>query len=58
LGPVRLKKFWVFDPDGSGQVERRFQSLLGAEAKARFWCFPYTFDGSLDTIRNAVGKGT
>jgi NAD-dependent SIR2 family protein deacetylase len=44
VGEKRLKRFWVFDPDGSGTVEKRFRKLLGPGAAARFQYLDVTFD--------------
>ncbi|MCI0439983.1 MAG: hypothetical protein L0177_12760, partial [Chloroflexi bacterium] len=37
VGMTRLKRFWVFDMDQSGVVEKRFRNLLGQGALERFW---------------------
>jgi hypothetical protein len=44
LGPVRLKTFWVVDPDTAGGVERRFRALLGPAAEERFRMDQRRFD--------------
>jgi NAD-dependent SIR2 family protein deacetylase len=31
-----LKRFWVYDPDPDGTVEKRFQTMLGAAARQKF----------------------
>jgi hypothetical protein len=44
VSDTRLERFWVIDPDPTGEVSIRFQKLLGGAALARFEFFPYTFD--------------
>lgn len=52
VGPTLLKRFWVFNPDQSGDVENRFKSLLGPGAKQRFKYYANTFSDSIGIIRN------
>jgi hypothetical protein len=52
VGDVTLKKFWVFNPDDTGNVKQRFESLLGPGAHQRFKYFPMTFDKAIDQVRN------
>jgi len=42
LGPTRLKRFWVFDPDKN--VEQKFRGLLGPVAAKRYRFFDTTFE--------------
>jgi hypothetical protein len=49
-GQTPLKKFWVFDPDNSGKVEKRYQQLLGPGAKARFNYLQNTFSEAISII--------
>lgn len=53
VGKTLLKRFWVFDPDSSGGVERRFTGLLGPGAAARFMYHQTDFEGALSIIQNA-----
>lgn len=48
LGISRIKNIFVFDPDRSGVVERRFKTLLGPMAKRRFKMF---------SLRNRIKNG-
>jgi NAD-dependent SIR2 family protein deacetylase len=52
VGDVTLKKSWVFNPDDTGNVKQRFESLLGPGAHQRFKYFPMTFDKAIDQVRN------
>jgi len=52
VGRTTLKRFWVFNPDRSGQTESRFRELLGPGAQARFRYFPEPFSGSIGIIEN------
>jgi len=45
VSDTRLKRFWVFDPDPA--VGKRFASLLGQAARARFAFDSITFDHGL-----------
>lgn len=49
-GGTPLRRFWVFDPDPSGIVERRFRSLLGPGAEQRFRLFKEPFDVAIGTV--------
>jgi hypothetical protein len=51
-GPLR--RFWVFDPDSSGQVEERFRALLGPGAKQRFRFFKEPFPSVPTSLRHSV----
>jgi hypothetical protein len=49
VGPKRLDRFWVFNPDKS--VEHRFRDLLGPGVRPpRFKFFEETFSEAIDTI--------
>ncbi|MGB6496337.1 MAG: hypothetical protein WBF09_05025 [Candidatus Acidiferrum sp.] len=45
VGEMRLKKFWVYDPDPTGAVRQRFETLLGQAVMPRFEYFPLKFEG-------------
>jgi NAD-dependent SIR2 family protein deacetylase len=47
-----LKRFWVFNPDDSGEVKSRFEDLLGPGAKARFRYFTEKFSTAISLIKN------
>ena len=55
VGPTLLKRFWVFNPDETGEVEKRFTALLGPAAKSRFKYIPETFDQAIPVIQKAFG---
>jgi len=42
-----LKRFWVFDPDPSGNVEARFRTLLGADAGRKLKVFKEPFSSAI-----------
>jgi hypothetical protein len=44
VGDLRLKKFWVYDPDTTGAVRQRFETLLGQAVMPRFEFFPLKFE--------------
>jgi hypothetical protein len=46
ISSTRLKRFWVYDPDKSGSVKDRFQSLLGPTTMRRFRFESLTFGGT------------
>lgn len=50
-GGSPLKKFWVFNPDTSGGVKRRYEDLLGQAAQKRFEYTPIMFSAALHPIR-------
>lgn len=49
-GPSVLQRFWVFNPDLTGQVEQRYRNLLGPGAQQRFQYFPETFSQAIKSI--------
>jgi len=58
IGHARLKRFWVFDPSNTGEVEARFRKLLGQGAAPRFELFKSQFSGMFPQIRPAFGLTT
>src|SRR5258707_9413910 len=42
-----LKRFWVFDPDDTGAVRKRFQEMLGPAAKQKFQFRQETFGSAI-----------
>ena len=59
VGEATLRRFWVFNPDRTGEVERRFKELLGHGALQRFRYFPETFETSFDVInKRAFSRDT
>jgi hypothetical protein len=47
VGDVDLKRFWVFDPNDSGEIEDRYRRLLGPSAKQRFQYFAEDFTDAI-----------
>ena len=52
VGNQLLKRFWVFNPDDSGEIESRFKKLLGPGAETRLRYFPKTFKESITIIND------
>jgi len=52
VGKHPLERFWVFDPDDTGAVHKRFLSLLGPGAEQRFRFVKYPFDAAINVIRS------
>lgn len=57
VGDAPLKRFWVFNPDESGETESRFRSMLGPGAFQRYKYFPQKFENSLGDIFGAINPG-
>lgn len=53
VGDIPFNKFWVFDPDQSGIVKKRYENLLGHGAKSRFKYHPKKFEDAIDVIQNS-----
>lgn len=51
VGQTILRRFAVFNPDESGDVEGRFRSLLGSGAIGRFKYHPETFESAIQVMR-------
>src|SRR4030042_5044469 len=49
---TRIKRFWVFNPDTDGHVERRFKDLVGRGIENRFLYKPITFDKAIPIIKD------
>jgi hypothetical protein len=54
VGSTRLRRFWVFDPNASGQVASRYEALLGGMAKDRFSLEPKTFREAIFHLAQAL----
>ncbi len=52
IGSARLKRLWVFNPDGTR--EQKFHDLLGQGALPRFKFYPERFEGIFRHIRPAL----
>lgn len=50
VGEATLKRFWVFNPDNSGEVGDRFVKLLGPGARERFDYYEKTFEQAIPII--------
>lgn len=53
VGDTPIKRFWVFDPDSSGNVGRRFESMLGPGAKDRYLIYQDKFHNAIPIIRES-----
>jgi hypothetical protein len=51
VGGAPLRRLYVFNPDVSGVTEKRFASLLGPAALARYQYEPLTFKDSIGFIK-------
>lgn len=58
VSETRLRRFWIFNPDPTDSVERRFRSLLGQAALERFDIIRSPFDVSVVEIGKRLGIGT
>ncbi|MDB5988966.1 MAG: hypothetical protein JWQ10_369 [Herbaspirillum sp.] len=56
VGTTPLRKFAVFNPDSIGDVDKRFRSLLGPGAIARYEYHEQTFEQAIAHIRNQFPK--
>jgi len=54
FGGPRLKRFCVFDPDNSGGVNVRFQSLVSGDAKKRYNYYNFVFDYSVEVVERFI----
>ena len=52
ISDERIRAFRVYDPDPSGDVEKRFRALLGDEVLARFVFLRHTFQEAIGEIWN------
>jgi hypothetical protein len=50
VGQKFIRRFAVFNPDKSGDIERRFSSLLGFGVRKRFDYQPVTFDAGINKM--------
>lgn len=56
VGKSALRRIVVFNPDASGETDKRFRALLGPGSVARYEYLPMTFDQSIDHIRQWFPK--
>ena len=54
VGSTLLERLWVFNPDSTGEVNSRFQKLIGAGAKQSYRFFPLTFEQAIGVIHEEV----
>jgi hypothetical protein len=54
-GESVIRRFWVFNPDGSGEVDRRFRSILGTQAIPKFTYWQSVFENAIRGIRESYG---
>lgn len=53
---IRIKRFWVFNPDKEGGVEQRFRDLIGRGIENRFKYFQVTFRDAIAFIEHALNE--
>jgi hypothetical protein len=51
VGDTPFKRIEVFNPDATGEVRKRFESLMGPGASARFYYNALSFGNAIGTIR-------
>ena len=51
VGTTMVKRFWVFDPDSTGAVNRRFHALLGPASRARYRYHPFDFGFAIGLVK-------
>jgi len=54
--PIRIKRFWVFNPDIEGGVEQRFRDLIGRGIENRFEYFKVKFQDAIPIIGRALNE--
>lgn len=55
ISDSRIRRFWVFDPDDQGRVQKRFQELLGRGVANRYKYFQTTFSDGIEILREELG---
>jgi len=50
VGSTRIKRFWVFNPESEGIVDRRFRGLIGPSTEARYKYIPSQFHDMFNLI--------
>jgi hypothetical protein len=56
VGKSALRRIVVFNPDSSGEIDKRFRALLGHGSIARYEYLPMTFGQSIEYIHNFFPK--
>ena len=51
IGERILRRFWVINPDATGEVMSKFRELLGPGARRRFKPLKMTFKESIKAIK-------
>lgn len=54
MGEARIRRFWVFDPDSTGIVKNRYETMLGQGLKNRFTYFEEPFGKALGTLQSKL----
>jgi len=52
IGDKTIKNFWVLNPDQTGQVNTRFQQMIGGGIKKRYQYIPHVFINAINYIRS------
>jgi hypothetical protein len=50
-----IRRFWVYNPDDTGEVENRFRNILGVQAITRFEYQTTTFERAMMNLRRSYG---
>ena len=51
VGPTRIKRYWVFNPDSTDDVKNRFKDLMGLDIINKYKYYPVRFGDALSRIR-------
>jgi hypothetical protein len=54
-GESVIRRFWVYNPDDTGEVENRFRNILGTQAIPRFVYQAWPFEHAMTEIRLSYG---
>ena len=55
ISEIPILKFWVFDPERTGVVEKRYMDLIGESVKPRFKYFQTKFSEAIGIISEEYG---
>ncbi len=51
IGPTRIKRYWVFNPDSTDDVKNRFKALMGGDTSNKYRYYTERFGDSISRIR-------
>jgi hypothetical protein len=55
-GEIPFKRLWIFNPNSTGIVEKRFAEILGPAAEVRFQYNKLSFEGAIRYLGGQFGK--